>query len=273
MASRKFLTPPPAKRWGGVGGGGCHRQTLCQRSELTDPPPPTPPRHAQGAWGGGEFKSRARSSGTTNSISDSIFQTTDIRPHSRGTMLPELCVSLSLQRKREQGMPDARCTRGLVCKDVRKKTHTSIQVQRRHSGIPCAMALRLISRSPRRIGLCCLRRLRIAGSSAPGRADLPSADLTPTVRRQDHTTSPYASAPLVSTSQGSLTSPKSPPCHPIARTMPPRPPHPVPTFVTMANAPSLGTGCRESIKVICPTAKAKICPSGYFVAAGAVIAA
>ena len=61
-----------------------------------------------------------------------------------------------------------------------KKTHTSIQVQRRHSGIPCAMALRLTSRSPRRIGLCCLRRLRIAGSSAPGRADLPSANLTPT---------------------------------------------------------------------------------------------
>ena len=42
-------------------------------------------------------------------------------------------------------MPDARCTRGLVCKDVDKKTHTSIQVQRRHSGIPCAMALRLTS--------------------------------------------------------------------------------------------------------------------------------
>jgi hypothetical protein len=70
-------------------------------------------------------------------------------------------------------MPDARCTRGLVCKDVRKKAHTSIQVQRRHSGIPCAMALRLTSRSPRRIGRCCLRRLRIAGASAPGRADLP----------------------------------------------------------------------------------------------------
>jgi hypothetical protein len=83
-------------------------------------------------------------------------------------------------RRREQGMPDARCTRGLVCKVVRMKTHTSIQVQRRHSGIPCAMALRLITRSPRRIGLCCLRRLRKTGSSAPGRADLPSAGLTPT---------------------------------------------------------------------------------------------
>jgi len=33
-------------------------------------------------------------------------------------------------QKREQGMPDARCTRGPVCKWV-EKTHTSIQVQRR----------------------------------------------------------------------------------------------------------------------------------------------
>src|SRR5258708_8884307 len=34
--------------------------------------------------------------------------------------------------------------------DVHKNTHTSIQVQRRASGLPCAMALRLITRSPRR---------------------------------------------------------------------------------------------------------------------------
>jgi hypothetical protein len=33
---------------------------------------------------------------------------------------------------------------------VHKNTHTSIQVQRRASGLPCAMALRLIARSPRR---------------------------------------------------------------------------------------------------------------------------
>jgi hypothetical protein len=93
--------------------------------------------------------------------------------------LPEACVSLSLQR---EGAGNAGCAlhpRSRV-QNGQKKTHTSIQVQRRQSDIPCAMALRLTSRSPRRIGLCCLRRLRIAGSSAPGRADLPSADLTPT---------------------------------------------------------------------------------------------
>ena len=76
-------------------------------------------------------------------------------------------------------MPDARCTRGLVCNCAKESAHEHTG-QRRQSDIPCAMALRLTSRSPRRIGLCCLRRLRIAGSSAPGRADLPSADLTPT---------------------------------------------------------------------------------------------
>ena len=48
-------------------------------------------------------------------------------------------------------MPGARCTRGLVC-NMHKKTHTSIQVQRRQSDIPCAMVLRLIARSPRRSG-------------------------------------------------------------------------------------------------------------------------
>jgi hypothetical protein len=43
------------------------------------------------------------------------FQRADVRLHSRGTILPEVFVSLSLEEKREQGMPDARCTRGLVC--------------------------------------------------------------------------------------------------------------------------------------------------------------
>src|SRR6185312_6277443 len=33
---------------------------------------------------------------------------------------------------------------------AQKKAHTSIQVQRRQSGLPCAVVLRLTSRSPRR---------------------------------------------------------------------------------------------------------------------------
>jgi hypothetical protein len=78
------------------------------------------------------------------------------------------------------------------------KTHTSIQVQRRTSDIPCAMALRLIARSPRRrirlvtvadglrfcqtrLGLHNLRQLGISNGC------------------QNHTSSPYASTSFVCT--------------------------------------------------------------------------
>ena len=62
--------------------------------------------------------------------------------------MPEVCYQISLPSdQRAQGIPGARCTRGLVRKSA-QKTHTSIQVQRRQSGIPCAMVLRLIARSP-----------------------------------------------------------------------------------------------------------------------------
>jgi hypothetical protein len=69
-----------------------------------------------------------------------------------------------------------------------KETHTSIQVQRRQSGLPCAMALRLISCSPRRPGF-------LAAVASVMRSII--ASLTPASGRQDHTTSPYAASPLV----------------------------------------------------------------------------
>ena len=43
------------------------------------------------------------------------FQTADTRPRSRGTTCPRLAFRCP-SKGREQGMPDARCTRGLVCK-------------------------------------------------------------------------------------------------------------------------------------------------------------
>ena len=92
--------------------------------------------------------------------------------------MPELCVD-GAPRKREQGMPGARCTRGLVCKMRKKKAHTSIQVQRRQSGIPCAMVLRLMPCSPRRSGFFGTVALRIL-ARPPGRARAPPQDLTPT---------------------------------------------------------------------------------------------
>jgi hypothetical protein len=87
-----------------------------------------------------------------------------------------------------------------------KQTHTSIQVQRRQSGIPCAMVLRLISRSPRRSGFL----VTVIGGAA-------SADLTPASRRQDHTTLPSASVPFVNGTSASTAS------HPASVTIAIRP--------------------------------------------------
>ena len=63
--------------------------------------------------------------------------------------LPEvLHFVCSLEEKRAQGRPDARCTRGLMCNSCNKNARMSIQEQRRTSGLPCAMALRLIRDRP-----------------------------------------------------------------------------------------------------------------------------
>src|SRR5438132_1030651 len=66
-----------------------------------------------------------------------------------------------------------------------KKRHTSIQVRRKHSGLTCAMALRLTSCSSRRTALL------------PPSPALLIASLTPAPRRPNHTTSPYASGAYV----------------------------------------------------------------------------
>ncbi len=64
-------------------------------------------------------------------------------------VLPEVlqsrCPSLE---ERAQGMPGARCTRGLVCQNCAFGAHEHTG-ERKHSDIPCAMALRLTSCSPR----------------------------------------------------------------------------------------------------------------------------
>jgi hypothetical protein len=95
----------------------------------------------------------------------------DARSHSRGTIaraLQEHPPSLETE-----GAGNAGCTlhpRSRV-QDAQRNAHTSIQVQRRQSGIPCAMALRLMPCSPRRRILFCHRRQRIKTLSKPGWAD------------------------------------------------------------------------------------------------------
>src|SRR6201996_5528565 len=74
----------------------------------------------------------------------------DERP-SRDSIPPEFCnfVRVLLKKKRAQGKPGARRTRGLMCPCASKEMlHMSIQVRREHPGLPCAMALRRIRALP-----------------------------------------------------------------------------------------------------------------------------
>ena len=89
-------------------------------------------------------------------------------------------------------MPGARCTRGLVCQKLRilgAHEHTG---ERKHSDIPCAMALRLTPRSPWRRIPFCHHRLRIEGSVGPGWARHRLRRFSISNGCQDHTASPYA---------------------------------------------------------------------------------
>jgi hypothetical protein len=77
---------------------------------------------------------------------------------------------------------------------ARRNAHTSIQVQRRASGLPCALVLRLMARSPR-------RRIRLV-TVASGLKVLSTPVGSKNLRRldtsngcQDHTLLPYAAVP------------------------------------------------------------------------------
>jgi len=93
-------------------------------------------------------------------------------------------------------MPGARCTRGLVCHSAKKCAHEHTGAAEA-SDIPCAMALRLISCSPRSGRARCHRHRAMRE---------PLRNLTPASGRQDHTTSPYASAPFVKGASASTAS-------------------------------------------------------------------
>ena len=80
--------------------------------------------------------------------------------------LPEVCWKRSLPQKREQRMPGARCTRGLVCKIVRRNAHehTGSAEAIRHSlrnGLTAYAVLSPATNSS------CHRRCRLDGSSDP----------------------------------------------------------------------------------------------------------
>jgi hypothetical protein len=72
-----------------------------------------------------------------------------------------------------------RAAPAVSCARCTKKAHTSIQVQRKHSGIPHAMALQLMPCSPRRRIRLVTVIGRLNGLARPGWARNTSANLTP----------------------------------------------------------------------------------------------
>jgi hypothetical protein len=83
-------------------------------------------------------------------------------------------------------MPGARCARSLACK-IEKHTSIVTAVTPVTPGIPCAMVLTVsFVLSP------------VTGLFATVASGVSSANLAPASGRQDHTTSPSASAPFVS---------------------------------------------------------------------------
>jgi len=157
---------------------------------------------------------------------------------SRGADRPSFAKSFALQLR---GRRECRvlAAPAVSCAIVRRKTHTSIQVQSEHSGIPCAVVLRLMPCSPR-------RRIPLASVAAGLKAKrIPvglrktSGGLTPaTGARTTRFCRPQQCFRLAR----GVRSRKHPPCEHLARPALPRPPHPAPTSVTIAIRPSSGTG-------------------------------
>jgi len=78
----------------------------------------------------------------------------DTTSHSR-RLRARFARSTLPKSRRAQGRPGADCTRG---PRATKSTGVGPQVNRSNAGLPCAMVLRLIARSPRRPGFSCRRR-------------------------------------------------------------------------------------------------------------------
>ena len=60
----------------------------------------------------------------------------NMTPRSRGSGSPRVCVNLVPRSRREQGMPGARCTRGLVCNSAHRKRTRAYRYRRNTPAFP-----------------------------------------------------------------------------------------------------------------------------------------
>jgi hypothetical protein len=156
----------------------------------------------------------------------------------RGLAAMDARVVPKIPPSKDRGRRESRvrAAPAVSCAMCTGNAHTSIQVQRRASGLPCAMALRLIARSPRRRIPLVTVASQIDDWSEPGWADPISARLGISNGCQDHTTSPYALAPFVyaPVDRSQEARPATTSCAPTLL----RPPHHTARFVTIATRPS-----------------------------------
>ena len=142
-----------------------------------------------------------------------------------------------------------------------KKLHTSIQGSGEHPTFPAQWLYGLLRAHPGE--LWPLSPPSPRGNRHPGPVGpaAPPQDLTPT----SEASGPHAFAVRFRTAR--LHVPETahgvyPPCHPVPRTMPPRPPHPIPAFGNDGQRPFLGDRMAEFITVIWVSGKAKFYPTG-----------
>src|SRR5438094_264677 len=113
-----------------------------------------------------------------------LAMTVDMVSRSRGGIRPSFVQFFTLLEKRgrrEDRVLAAPAVSRAICANKNAHEHTG---QREHSGLPCAVALRLTS--------CSSRRTALLPPSPP--RSLLLKNLAPAPRRPNHTTSPYASA-------------------------------------------------------------------------------
>ncbi len=104
---------------------------------------------------------------------------TDMLSRSRGASRPSFALIFRAQKTEGAGKTGCALHPRSRVQLRKKNAHTSIQVQRRASGLPCAMVLRRTSCSPWCANSFSHHHPRIDGWSWPGRAATSSADLTP----------------------------------------------------------------------------------------------
>jgi hypothetical protein len=158
------------------------------------------------------------------------------RVHVPAAQHARVWTALPSRKRRAQGEPGVDCARSLACS---KKAHELVTTgSTESSGSPCAMVLTVSFGLSSVTGLFCHRRLADVRPGYPVGRDQLHESLTPASGRQDHTTSPSASARFVN---------RAARVHRIS----------YPTTVTIAIRPSMGRDARHK-PLICVRRKRNI---------------